>query len=112
MSTKCHFLLNKFIIKVCVWRLTPPTATQGSIIPAMMLHPVYSLLLWDSMWTGRPDLLIPLSKHGLRMSIIVQQNATIYSFIIFLQKALHVLDDTLIHHQEHTQTVITTSGTG
>jgi len=36
---------------------------------------------------------------------------TIYSFIIFLQTALHVSDDTLICHQEHTQTVIT-SGTG
>ena len=45
------------------------------------------------------------------MSIIVRQDATIYSFIIFLQTALHVSDDTHIHHQEHTQTVIT-SGTG
>jgi len=32
-------------------------------------------------------------------------------FIIFLQTALHVSDDTLIHHQELTQNVIT-SGTG
>ena len=47
------------------------------------------------------------------MSIIVQQDATIYSFIIFLQTAVNVSDDTLNHHQEqHTQTVITTSGTG
>ena len=46
------------------------------------------------------------------MSIIVRRNATIYSFVIFLQTALHVSDDTLIHHQEHIQTVITTSGTG
>ena len=46
------------------------------------------------------------------VTIIVQQDATIYSFIIFLQTTLHVSDDTLIHHQEHTQTVITTSGTG
>jgi len=30
----------------------------------------------------------------------------------FLQTALHVLDDTLIHHQEHIETVITTTGTG
>jgi hypothetical protein len=29
-----------------------------------------------------------------------------------LQTALHVSGDTLTHHQEHTQTVITTSGTG
>jgi len=36
------------------------------------------------------------------MSIIVQQNATIYSFIIFLQTAVHVSGDTLTHHQEHT----------
>jgi len=33
-------------------------------------------------------------------------------FIIFLQTALHVTDYSLIHHQEHTQTVIKTSGTG
>jgi len=46
------------------------------------------------------------------MSVIVQRDATIYSFITFQQAALHVSDDTLIHHQEHTQTVITTSGTG
>ena len=52
------------------------------------------------------------SVHRESMSITVQQNATIYSFIIFLQTDLHVSDDTLIHHQEHTQTVITTSGTG
>jgi len=31
--------------------------------------------------------------------------------LYFLQTALHVSDDTLIHHQQHTQTVITTSGT-
>ena len=47
------------------------------------------------------------------MSIIVQQDATIYSFIIFsADSSLHVSVDTLIHHQEHTQTVITTYGTG
>jgi len=45
------------------------------------------------------------------VSITVQQDTTIYSFIIFLQTALHVSDDTLINHQEHTQTVIATSGT-
>ena len=50
--------------------------------------------------------------HLESVSIIVQQDATVHSFIIFLQTALHVSDDTLIHHQEHTQTVITTSGTG
>ena len=48
--------------------------------------------------------------HRESMSIIVQKSATIYSFIIFLQIALHVSDDTLIHHQEHTQTLVTTSG--
>jgi len=37
------------------------------------------------------------------MSIIVQQDATIYSLIIFLQTALHVSNYTLIHHQEQTQ---------
>ena len=47
------------------------------------------------------------------MSIIFQRDATMYSFTIFRQTALHVSDDTLIHHhQERTQTVITTSGTG
>ena len=50
--------------------------------------------------------------HRESVSIIVQQDAAIYSFIIFLQTALHVSDDTLIHHKEHIQTVITTSGTG
>ena len=46
------------------------------------------------------------------MPVIVQQDATVYSFIIFLQTALHVSSDTLTHHQEHTSTVITASGTG
>ena len=32
-------------------------------------------------------------------------------FLYFLQTAVHVWDDNLIHHQEHIQTVITTSGT-
>ena len=32
--------------------------------------------------------------------------------LYFLLTALHVSDDTLIHHQEHIQTVITTPGTG
>ena len=50
--------------------------------------------------------------HRESVSIIVQQDATIYSFIIFLRTALHVSDDTLICHQEHIQTVITTAGTG
>ena len=45
------------------------------------------------------------------VSIIVQQDTTIYSFIIFLQTAVCVSDDTLIHHQEHPQTVITTGWT-
>jgi len=31
--------------------------------------------------------------------------------LYFLQTALHVSDDTLIHHQEHTQTVISISMT-
>ena len=31
------------------------------------------------------------------MSIIVQRDATLYSFIVFLQTALHVSDGTLIH---------------
>ena len=51
------------------------------------------------------------SVHQEPMSIIVQQDATIYSIIIFLQIALCVSNDNLIHHQEHIQTVITTSGT-
>jgi len=46
------------------------------------------------------------------MSITVQKDATLYSFIIFLQTAVHVSDDTLIHHQEHTETAITTSDSG
>ena len=52
------------------------------------------------------------SVHRESLSITVQRDATIFSSIIFLQTVLHVSGDTLIHHQEHTQTVITTSGTG
>jgi len=37
----------------------------------------------------------------------------LYTVLLYiLQIALHVSDDTLIHHQEHIQTVITTSSTG
>ena len=46
------------------------------------------------------------------MSIIFQRDPNIYSFIIFLQIALHVSGDSLIHHQEHPKTLITISGTG
>ena len=42
------------------------------------------------------------SVHRESVSITVQQYATIYSFIIFLQTALRVSGDTFIHHQEHT----------
>ena len=50
--------------------------------------------------------------HRESMSIIVQQDTNAYSLIMLLQTALHVSDDTLIHHQENTQTVITISGNG
>ena len=46
---------------------------------------------------------VHVSVYRELVSIIVQQDATIYSFTIFLQTALHVSDDTLIHHQEHIQ---------
>ena len=36
------------------------------------------------------------------MSIIVQKDATIYGFIIFLQTSLHVSGNTFTNHQEHT----------
>ena len=52
------------------------------------------------------------SVHCESTSVNVQRDATIHSFIIFLRTALRVSDDTLIHHHGHTQTVITTSGTG
>jgi len=42
------------------------------------------------------------SVHRESKSVTVQQDATICSFIIFLQAALHVSDDTLTHHQEYT----------
>ena len=51
------------------------------------------------------------NKSSLLFVSNFQEVATIYSFVIFLQTALHVSDDTLFHHQEHTRTVITTSGT-
>ena len=40
-------------------------------------------------------------KNTNHLSIIVQQDAIIYSFIIFLHTAVHVSSDTLTHHQEH-----------
>ena len=43
------------------------------------------------------------SVHLESVSIIVQRDATVCTFIIFLQTTLHVSDDTLILHQEHTQ---------
>jgi len=39
-----------------------------------------------------------LSVTLMSMSIIVQQDATIYSFIIFLRTALHVSGDTFARH--------------
>ena len=50
--------------------------------------------------------------HRESVLIIVQQDATIYSFIIFLQTALDVSGVNFTHHHEHIQNVITTSGTG
>ena len=35
------------------------------------------------------------------MSTIVQQDATIYSLLYFLQAALHVSGDNFTHHLEH-----------
>jgi len=55
------------------------------------------------------ELYVHGSVHCESVSIIVR-DATIYSFIKFLQTAQHVSDDTLIHYQEHPQNVIT-SGT-
>ena len=71
----------------------------------------------DLIWKRGPSIMfqgfyVHGSVHRESMSITVKQDATMYSFIIFLQTALHVSGDTLIHHQEHIQTVITTSGTG
>jgi len=40
-------------------------------------------------------------QPGTAVSIIVQQDATIYGFIIFLQTVLHISGDTFTHHQEH-----------
>ena len=42
------------------------------------------------------------SMHRDSVSIIVQQDATIYNFIIFLQTDLHISGDTFTHHQEPT----------
>ena len=49
---------------------------------------------------SRPDQIY--ARQDVTLSIIVQQDATVYYFILFLQTALCVSDDTLIHHQEHT----------
>jgi hypothetical protein len=40
------------------------------------------------------------TQSPVEMSIIVQQDATYYSFY-YLQTALHVSGDTFAHHQEH-----------
>ena len=63
------------------------------------------------MWYITGQIYVHRPLHHESMSITVQHNATTYSFIIFLQTALHVSDDTLIHQQEHIEIVIT-SGTG
>ena len=42
------------------------------------------------------------SKRRVPVSITVQQHATIYSFIIFLQAALHVSGDNFTHYQKKT----------
>ena len=49
--------------------------------------------------------------HHESMSTIVRQMRPYTVLLYFLQTALHVSDDPLIH-QKRTQTVITTSGTG
>ena len=44
---------------------------------------------------------------------LLSNKMRLYTVLLyFLQTTLHVSDDTLIHHQERTQNVITTSGTG
>jgi len=40
--------------------------------------------------------------HRELMPIIVQQDATMINFFIFLHTALHVSGDTFTHQQEHT----------
>jgi hypothetical protein len=52
------------------------------------------------------------SVHRESMPITVQQMPLYTVLLYFLQTALHVSDDTLFHHQEHIQIVITTTGTG
>jgi uncharacterized membrane protein YidH (DUF202 family) len=70
-------------------------------------------ILWRVYSVSRRKFELDMSRtQALPMSIIVQQAATIYSFVIFLQTALHISEDNLIHHREHTQTAIITSGTG
>jgi len=41
------------------------------------------------------------SVHRESVSITVQQDATVYNFVIFLQTALHISGDNFTHHQEH-----------
>jgi hypothetical protein len=50
------------------------------------------------------------SVHRESVSIIVQQDATLYSFYS-LQTALRVSGNTFTHHQERELTVFTASGT-
>ena len=77
-----------------------------------ILHKDSSICLQKCYFAKSKQHLIHVQKIKSDMSITVQRDATIHSSIIFLQTALHVSDYILIHHQKHTQTVITASGTG
>ena len=69
-------------------------------------HPMSSRQFWET---------TQLLCSRVRASWININNCSTscdYMQLYFLQTAPHVSDDTLIHHQEHVQTVFTTSGTG
>ena len=96
-----HYIMY-FKLWFCHWHFIFWVGSVTSIIVSSLTSVFFIASLRMAVW---------VAETCRRLSIIVQQDATIYSFIIFLQTALHVSDDTFIHHQEHTQTVITTSGT-
>jgi len=77
-------------------RYVPPTAT--SRVPAFVQVAYLFLCLWArASW-------INVNNCPTRCDYKL--------FFVFLQTALHVSGDTFTHHQEHTWTVITASGTG
>ena len=75
--------------------LAPQNVTSIFTFPLLIQHSVPEVPLLT-----QQKFYVYGSVHRESMSIIAQQNATICSFIIFMQTALHVSGDTFTNHQE------------